>query len=795
VDDLQLLELLEKAQKKQRGPQGQPGVSIESIEQFDELSFTLRLSDGSFKKVSLPAPIKGDTGDQGNEGQKGDIGSPGRDGKNGADALDGSPGLPGPAGVSVGTAVVNGNGELLLGLTDGTLVNVGSVVGPAGATGASGPKGLPGVDGKDGAAVLSGPRAPQQSDGSEGDFWIDISSASFGFYKKSGSGWSKQADLRQPAKDMRVGAGAGGGGGSGGSGGGGTAQTTRTLPLANAGGTLRKKAQAKELPPVPGKLETQEDANLYFLDALSKLPGSLDDYATEEWTEQKIAEAQLEAECGVLIKSEWDIILSGSSSPGKVMLYTSGLQGGVVAWTDVAFIGFVNPDKNGVSYDFSDIPAGANIRLTRSDNSIDGCTFKIGANSDASIGLFQVESVVVEAGAPAHETAYRIDFLSGIEGGDVDLSNYLTIYAFNEGQDEQNLITTENSKAIVQNALDIAELEITKGSVARYKLEDTVLEVASRRGEFYTNANKASDVTIMSFASLDLNGNTTKPVNDGDIIEFDTGSSILRYTAGGSSIEALPVTYTDGSHSFSSGQEMDVYIYPQNKQGASKDYVDAQDDLLYPKTGGFITGPIKVQVDSPSSQTCYAIYEPEGTRTYYIWNPGGLGENIKHVCMDGSDFEISATAIVGEVRKTASPAIFGYQNIILSGGTIRPQGASQDVAVSHKIDTEHTFQGKATFEPASAGSDGFTVKGNSDIPDDKLLSVYHHQGGATRDSINYGGGTTSASNIQTKESVEALIEAKGGGGMNMQTGTLTSPTLATGEMYWNTNKQVLYIGN
>ena len=123
-----MLGLLEKAQAKQRGPQGEPGISIESIEQFDELSFTLRLSDGSFKKVSLPAPVKGDTGSQGNEGQKGDVGSPGRDGKNGADALDGSPGLPGPAGVAVGTAVVNGNGELLLGLTDGTLINVGSVV-------------------------------------------------------------------------------------------------------------------------------------------------------------------------------------------------------------------------------------------------------------------------------------------------------------------------------------------------------------------------------------------------------------------------------------------------------------------------------------------------------------------------------------------------------------------------------------------------------------------------------------------------------------------------------------------
>ena len=129
----------------------------------------------------------------------------------------------------------------------------------------------------------------------------------------------------------------------------------------------------------------------------------------------------------------------------------------------------------------------------------------------------------------------------------------------------------------IQNQLDL--LSVQRGSVAKYKLEDTVLEIASRRGEFYTNANKASDVTIMSFASLDLDGNTTKPVNDGDIIELNFGNSILRYTARGSSIEALPVDYADGSHSFSSGQEMNVYIYPLNSTSASKDYVDAQDDL------------------------------------------------------------------------------------------------------------------------------------------------------------------------------------------------------------------------
>ena len=56
--------------------------------------------------------------------------------------------------------------------------------------------------------------------------------------------------------------------GGGGGGGNGELQNTRTLPLINGGSTIRKQAQARGLPPVPGEMATQEDANLYFLACL-----------------------------------------------------------------------------------------------------------------------------------------------------------------------------------------------------------------------------------------------------------------------------------------------------------------------------------------------------------------------------------------------------------------------------------------------------------------------------------------------------------------------------------------------
>ena len=260
LSDLELLQLVDTLKAKQRGPKGETGVGISEIDQFDETGFTIRLTDGSFKRVNLPAPKDGDVGPVGPAGPVGESGSagrPGRDGVQGPAGRDGADGLPGSF---VETAVVNGDGHLLLGISDGSIIDVGRVVGPAGATGAVGATGLAGESGKDGAAVLSGPRAPQADDGVEGDHWIDISSAEFSFFKKNGEGWTKLAELRHivtPGPVTAV-------GGGGGSGGGGELQNTATLPLANPS---RYKNHGRVLPPSDG-LKSQKDLNEWVYSVL-----------------------------------------------------------------------------------------------------------------------------------------------------------------------------------------------------------------------------------------------------------------------------------------------------------------------------------------------------------------------------------------------------------------------------------------------------------------------------------------------------------------------------------------------
>ena len=281
LSDLELLQLVETVKVKQKGPQGEPGVGIVSIEQFDETSFTITLTNGYSKKVVLPAAADGQPGEVGPPGPRGETGSAGRAGRDGVQGPAGRDGKDGLPGSFVETAVVNGDGHLLVGLSDGQIIDVGRVVGPAGDAGERGDAGLPGVPGADGAAVLSGPRAPQASDGQEGDHWIDISSAEFSFFKKNGEGWTKLANLRQPARDPRVGPVSGGGGSGSGSAKG---YTTSNLPLTGLGRSTRGADDGKagginkpggNIIPKAVDLKFQSNMNRWTVDSLDALDEAL----------------------------------------------------------------------------------------------------------------------------------------------------------------------------------------------------------------------------------------------------------------------------------------------------------------------------------------------------------------------------------------------------------------------------------------------------------------------------------------------------------------------------------------
>ena len=748
LSDLELLALVEQAKEKQRGPQGETGVGIESIEQYDDTSFTIKLTNGASKKVSLPAAANGEPGQPGPAGPKGEPGAAGRDGRPGAAGSAGLPGVPGTDGVSIDTAVVLDNGRLLIGLTNGGVIDAGRVVGPAGVNGERGPTGLPGERGEDGAAVLSGPRAPQETDGQEGDHWIDISSAEFGFYKKGGNGWNKLANLRQPARDPRIGVAGGAHGGTDGGGGGGS----------GGGSEVHVGTEAPSFPSI-GELwfDTNDaEGRMYVWTGNGWEPvlpqPDLDGYATQGYVDAKTA--------GLPYRIETDKVLR---------------EGNANVRSGEAEIQLVDNENNYSNVKFSGTN-GVDVSSTASSIIIDGSKLS----------------------------------------GDItaELSAYATI-AYSDSEDQK-----------LQNQID--DLEVQKGAASIYTCKGTSGgQLSPRPGEWACDNSASPLVTFLYIGMEDKAGAPTKTINLGDIIEIVGLGGDSRYKV--INADAAPgytqVEYISGNQGFVPDNDYTFYIYPQNEAGASKDYVDAQDDLKLDKAGGTVTGALIT--DGPVTINANSIYNGASpdenslvTRKYVddaVATGGDFLPTIGGTMTGSINFQgqagikaQSATSLSGraslvirgagdkpigiESGSSYLPAlsIFGYdadepdrrkQTINLradgriettnsfSGQLIKSirntgyafEAKPDDIATTALIRTNGSadFTNKLTLLKADTTShSGFTIKGTiADGTEGNLLQSYHNSGTSV-DAVNYSGKMEEPSNIVNKGYVDAQLGPK-----------------------------------
>ena len=105
------------------------------------------------------------------------------------------------APTSVISAAVVG-GDLVLGLSDGSIINAGRVQGPKGLTGDQGPMGATGLRGTDGNTILSFEGAPQPSAGKDGDFAINVVAWEI-YGPKAGGQWGTGTPLRGDTRSGR----------------------------------------------------------------------------------------------------------------------------------------------------------------------------------------------------------------------------------------------------------------------------------------------------------------------------------------------------------------------------------------------------------------------------------------------------------------------------------------------------------------------------------------------------------------------------------------------------------------
>ena len=131
------------------------------------------------------------------------------------------------------------SGDLIIGLSDGSIINCGRVQGPQGLDGPAGPIGAPGRPGQDGNTILTSEGFPRPDVGTNGDYIID--KVSWTIYGPKANGvWGIGTPLRgnggtatAQKRDLADGVPTSGDGSSGG----GRAYNTGNLALSGLGRT------------------------------------------------------------------------------------------------------------------------------------------------------------------------------------------------------------------------------------------------------------------------------------------------------------------------------------------------------------------------------------------------------------------------------------------------------------------------------------------------------------------------------------------------------------------------------
>ena len=599
MNTTELLELAAMAAEGQKGERGPAGVGIREINQSSPTSFTIVLENGQTKEINVPAPIKGDQGEAGQPGPVGDPGVSGSPGKPGVDGAPGAPGTPGNDGSFVDTAIVNSSGDLLLSLSTGLVINCGPVVGPAGEAGLRGVQGPNGSDGIDGAAVLSGPRSPQSDDGKDGDHWIDLSSTTYSFFKKASGTWAKLAELRTQQLGRNAQQGAAVGGAAGGGSGGAPSVHPAIIDIAP--------------PTVNNDKKPLRAGDLWFdSDQLALYVATKDSSNKIVWVICIPGVTGVPGTQAASVPVIWPVAVDGEEWVNPL--------------THVTYV-FNEPKKQWINVNGGIVSVQDKPPLTPQTGSLWYDT-----EADELTLYIYTGSEWVPAAPPV-----SLDGINATIDAALIVQNDL-LARVQAGEAEQRQIE-----------LDLEELQVTKGSVSRYKVKAVEFSgIASRNGELVVDNPDCSLVTTISFALFDINGQPTRPCELGDIIEFVEAIStasigeVTRYriTNADSGAQGLSVEYLSGTNDFEVDETEEVYIYPQNQETASKEYVDAQDDLRLIKAGDEMTGKLTVKPtsgafglvvlpgpDASGTTDIFRVRDYEDKQVFYADVSGGVGVN------------------------------------------------------------------------------------------------------------------------------------------------------------------------
>ena len=585
----------------------------------------------------------------------------------------------------VSAAILEGN--LIIGLSDGSVINCGYVQGPPGLKGDPGPMGADGDAGRDGNTILTVAGTPRNDAGKDGDYAID--NVNWRIYgPKSGGTWGKANEML-PSKENLIVNGRGfegGAGGSGDSGGGGGGEGIRLITGGDGITTVA------------------------ISDTITKVSADIDASRGLEFVAEKLG---LKIGDGL----EFD-----------------AFTGELKTLSDSRLPYLIQTDKVLRSGE-------AAIELVDNDDNFSNVKF-VGTN-----------------GVDVTSTASSIVIDGSKLSGDItaELSSFATI-VYSDGKDQE-----------LQNQID--DLEVQKGASAIYTCKNVdpapVPGFNPRPGQWGANDGASPDVTNLSLGAEDKAGALTKTINDGDIIEINGIGGDTRYKVEDSSAAPLLVVveYISGNQGFVVDNDYTFYIYPQNEAGATKEYVDAQDELKVNRAGDRMTGALNLDTGS-SFDTALEIkkYTGPGTRETTV--------------VIGADGKYTGSGLIKSIRNT------GY------AFEVKPNDATT-ISYLH-TDGRFQFGGKGTItgnlDITTASSEGVRVLGsfkvkaeNQTIGGNNVFEMFPDKG-------TYNGLITQDKHLVNKK----YVDDHAGGGVVVHNGSTPPASEPRGTMLLTT-ANALYI--
>ena len=573
----------------------------------------------------------------------------------------------------VSAAILEGN--LIIGLSDGSVINCGYVQGPPGLKGDAGPMGADGDAGRDGNTIITVAGTPRNDAGTDGDYAID--NVNWRIYgPKSGGVWGKANEMLPSKENLIVNGrgfegGAGGSGDSGGGGGGGAG-----IRLIEGGDGIKTDVITDSITEVDADIDTERGMTfvsskialnigdgLEFDAATGKLKTSIDpdEYAKVTYVDEKTKPLPYRIETDKVLRE------------GKTQTFSGEAE-----------IQLVDNEDNFTNVKFTGTN-GVDVSSTASSIVIDG------AQLTGDINL--------------------------------ELDNYAT------------KAYSDNGDQALQNQID--DLEVQKGAAAIYTCKNIdpapVPGFNPRSGQWGANDGASPVVTQLSLGAEDKAGALTKTINDGDIIEINGIGGDTRYKVEDATAAPLLVIveYISGNQGFVVDNDYTFYIYPQNKAGATKEYVDAQDELKVNRAGDRMTGALNLDTGS-SFDTALEVkkYTGPGTRETTV--------------TIGADGKYTGSGLIKSIRNT------GY------AFEVKPDNTTT-VSYLH-TDGSFQFGGKGVItgnlDVTTSDDKGFRVLGNfkvkkagQEITGDN--SFYIDGNGGT-----YSGAISSDNNLVNKKYVD-----------------------------------------